>query len=562
MTSLRARTAENAGRTWLLVHLTTLVASVPVLAWVNRHQWFTGDEWYVVTNNGLGSNPTRASIFAPHFEHWSTLGILVYKALYGVFALRTYVPYVAVLIVVIIAVAHMTWRVLLRVGVVPAYATAVAALTTVLAVGWENRSNAWQITIIAPVALGFGALLLLPLRGTWQRADLGVSALLLVGLACSGVGVTMTVVVTIAALLRRGWRVTLAIVAPPAAIYALWYAREGTSGQRNTVALSTALRDSPAFVWRGLTGAFSGLTRISGSGAIVLIALLVWVVWRARVRKGQWPIVVATTAGAVASIALTSLRRADAIADASRYSDIVILLALPALALATQEAGQRLVHRFGRPALALCAALIAGFLVVQIVALNGEVSSAPFEAQMRPRVLATARVLRGHEPIVSNNIFAIFYLKEPSTTTIGRLDRNGELPALDVSHADVLTAREYVEMSIGAASPYPEDIAELVTVPSGRVRTPASGCIAVDTPSRAPVIVLRLHEAASFRVASNTGGDASISFQEGDAHGQPRAFALAPGAGATVSVARPTELRLVVPRKGATVCGLAPVTTG
>ena len=61
----------------------------------------------------------------------STLGVLVYKALYGVFAARSYWPYVAVLIVVILAVAHMTWRLLLRIGVVPAYATAVAALTMI-----------------------------------------------------------------------------------------------------------------------------------------------------------------------------------------------------------------------------------------------------------------------------------------------------------------------------------------------------------------------------------------------------------------------------------------------
>ena len=78
------------------MHLGTLVAAVPVLAWINRDQWFAGDEWQIITTNGLGSNPTRAGVFAPHFEHWATLGMLVYKALYGVFALRTYVPYLAV----------------------------------------------------------------------------------------------------------------------------------------------------------------------------------------------------------------------------------------------------------------------------------------------------------------------------------------------------------------------------------------------------------------------------------------------------------------------------------
>ena len=236
-----------------------LVGAAPLL-WIDRNQWFVSDEWYVVTHNGLGSNAAREGLFAPHFEHWSTLGVLVYKALYGVFAFRTYVPYTVTLILVVMAVAHMSWRLLLRVGVVPSYATAVAALTMVMAVSWENRTLAWQITIIGPVALAFAALLVMPERGPWVRRDLAVSGLLLLAVMCSGTGVTVTVVVAIAALLRRGWRTTLAIIAPPSVVYAVWYVLEGTSGQRNHVALSTALSDLPDFVWRGLTGAFDALT--------------------------------------------------------------------------------------------------------------------------------------------------------------------------------------------------------------------------------------------------------------------------------------------------------------
>ena len=139
-------------RTWLIVHLCTLVGAVPLLFWINRNQWFAGDEWQVITTNGLGSSPQRAGDFAPHFEHWSTLGVLAYRALFAVFELHTYVPYTALLIVVILGVTHMLWRLLLRVGVGPPYATAVALVFPVLAVGWENRSTAWQLTVIGPVA--------------------------------------------------------------------------------------------------------------------------------------------------------------------------------------------------------------------------------------------------------------------------------------------------------------------------------------------------------------------------------------------------------------------------
>ena len=57
-------------RPWFLAHLATLAAAVPVLLWINRNQWFAGDEWQVIRHIGLGSNPTRLGLFAPHFEHW------------------------------------------------------------------------------------------------------------------------------------------------------------------------------------------------------------------------------------------------------------------------------------------------------------------------------------------------------------------------------------------------------------------------------------------------------------------------------------------------------------
>ena len=540
-------------RTWRFVHLGTLMAGIPVLAWINRDQWFAGDEWQVITHNGLGSNPTRLGLFAPHFEHWSTLGVLVYKGLYGIFAARSYWPYVAVLILVILAVAHMTWRLLLRVGVVPAYATAVAALTMIAAVGWENRSTAWQITIIAPVALGFGALLLMPERGPWQRRDIGVVALLLVGLACSGVGVTMTAVVGLAALLRRGWKVTLELVAAPAAVYGIWYLVEGTTGQRNDTALSTALRDLPEFVWRGLTEALSELTRVPESGIGVLALVVVWLAWRARPRLEPWPLVLATSVGAVVSIALTGLRRAGASPE-SRYSDIVVLLALPALALMTQEAARWLARRFGRPVLAVCSVVVVAFLVVQVVALDDEVGNEPFLGEMRPRVLGAARIMREGEATATTNIFGIPFLGEPSTRTIARMDRNGELPALDVSAADVVTAREYVEAVIGDASNYPEGVATLFSAGGSALPAMADGCASTGGGS----VLVRLPAAGSFRVATDPAATASLRFVEDGARGRPREFDTTPAGGTEIGVSRATDVELQLPADGtSTICGLA-----
>ena len=64
----------------------------------------------------------------------------------------------------------------------------------------------------------------------------------------------MTVVVAIAAFLRRGWRVTAAILSIPVVVYGTWYLLEGTEGQRHSGSLSSAIRDLPEFAWSGITG--------------------------------------------------------------------------------------------------------------------------------------------------------------------------------------------------------------------------------------------------------------------------------------------------------------------
>src|SRR5262249_48398089 len=151
-------------------------------------------------------------------------------------------------------------------------------------------------------------------------------------------------------------------------------------------------------------------------------------------------------------------------------------LALPAVALATQEAGRALARRFGQVVIAACVIAVSAFLVVQVVDLE-QIVSTNYTSELRGRVLGIARIMRDGEPIASTNIFGIFYLSDPSTTAIARLDQEGELPALDVSTDDILTARVYVEAVLGSASPYPEGVAELVDVAGGSATaTTEPGC--------------------------------------------------------------------------------------
>lgn len=549
-------------RAWLVVHWLSLAAAVPVLLWVNRDQWFTADAWAIITTRGLGSNPQRISVFYPHFEHWTTIPILVYRALFSLFALRTYLPYTLVLIVVQLAAAHLLWRLLVRIGVQRGFATGLAAIFAVLAVGWENLSSAWQISVIAAVAFGFAALLVMPERGGFGGRDALGSVLLVVALMCSGVGVTMTLVVGIAAFLRRGWRVAAATVAVPAVCYLVWLGTGGTKGQRSGVPLSTALGDLPDFVWNGLTEAMEGLTRIERIGPIVVVVLVVWLAWRARPHTEPWPLVLATSAGAVISLALTGVRRSGADPGTSRYAYVVVVLLLPALALAVQQPAGIVVRRLGRPAVVVLAGLIVTLLVAQIVALDHYVQTATFAGEMRPRVLGTAMLLRTHEPIISTNIFGITFLSEPSTSTIARFDRNGELPGTaDITEADVLTAREYVQMVVSGTGMFEEGKVAVVKTTHARLdATRAPGCVRVSSSTRRPFVTLAVPAAASFRLTTDRDWDVSAELEVGDERGRPRFIFAQRDKELVLSLARgDMNVRLGLPPRGETLlCGLAP----
>ena len=230
-------------------------------------------------------------LFEPHNEHWSTAPILVYRALYSLFGVRTYTPYLVVLLLLQVLVAHLLWRVMMRSGVQPLIATAGAAVFMVLGAGWENLVNAFQLSFLGSMALGLGALLVMPERGRFERRDVYGWILNVLALTFSGVGITMVLVAGGAAFVRRGWRVALMVMSVPGVIYLLWYAKWGRHADSvDQEPLRTALQQAPAFVWHGLVEAVDATTGLAGIGPVLLVLLAIWLVKVVRpdASRGRW----------------------------------------------------------------------------------------------------------------------------------------------------------------------------------------------------------------------------------------------------------------------------------
>jgi len=402
------------------------------------------------------------------------------------------------LVVVHLAIVVLLWHVMVRSAIDPWLALGVVAIVAVPGPGFENLTNVWQVQLISPLALGLGALLLLPERGPLGWRDGVASLLLTVGMACSGVGITMLGVVALVALVRRGWRVAAAVAALPAVAYAWWYVAYG-SQQRDVTTLS--YRAVPGFVWDGLTDSLGDVVRLRWLGVVIVLATLAWLVWqltrRPIPRTLLFPAVLAL--GAVASLTLTGWRRATiTVPSLSRYAYITIVLVLPLVAAAIDWLVRRLARaRFSTVVPVVTGVVLLVVVVAQVRIFDNYVDSIEEAKRVEKAAFLTSALLvrEGHQLLNDRPMF----IYEPQVTTekIAALDRDGKLPSLDgLREGDRYTVLARLDLAL-----LPTAIAGLTQDPAlvhlgalhHAVASPVAGrpeCVALDARRRGATAAL------------------------------------------------------------------------
>jgi hypothetical protein len=447
-----ARSARGS-QTAAAVAFGVVLAGVFVwLLYVGRHQWFKGDEWRFLADRDGGD---LRDLLRPHsFVHWTTAPIVVYRVLFRLFGVRTYVPYLTVLVALHLTVATLLRLIMRRAGVSPWTATVAALVFALFGAGYQNILWAFQITFVGSLALGLTHLLLADHDGPVDRRDwLGLMAGL-VGLMCSGLAVAMVIVVGLVTLLKRGWRVAALHSVPLGALYAAWWV-----GFIDSDRVAERDRGNPdlwiRFVANGVAETFEQLGQLPWLGVVVAAVLIVGLAlaWgrsdRDQLRR-EATTPAALLVGAVAFLVIAALGRVAAAlgpvgfvvlgtgeARTSRYVHVVAALVLPAIAVAVDAIAKRW------PPLTpvLLALLLVG--VPGNVGLLADppaaVFSKDFQRTYRRFILAIPRV-----PIASNVPRAI----EPDpnrsfTVTVGWLRdgvRSGRVP-----DPGKLTAREQAD---------------------------------------------------------------------------------------------------------------------
>jgi hypothetical protein len=324
-----------------------VVAGPLVLARLGAFQWFMRDEWVFLAQD----TDMPGDLLEPFGAHWVTLPRAVYAVGWQVVGVNHYWPYQGLNVLLHLTIAVLVWVVARRAGASAWLASAAAALLVLFGPGSQNIVWAFQITINGAVAFGLAHLLLSDHDGRWDRRDsLGLACGVL-GLMCSGLGVTMVAIVVLAVLIRRGPLLALAHGAPPAVVYGLWTLTEHPSttspwGRPNAGQFL-------AWVVDGLDGslrAISAYRPLAVVFALVLVVgmVLAWSPWdreglaEARARLAA---PTALLAGVVLFFAITTWGRyrggASNVIVSSRYLHVAAALALPALAVGADALARR-----------------------------------------------------------------------------------------------------------------------------------------------------------------------------------------------------------------------------
>ena len=319
-------------------------AAFAYLLWLTTStgQWFFADEWEFITTRSRVPLSRFGDfmnvLFRPHNEHWSTLPVIVYRAIFGVVGLRAYWPYLIVLLALHCSVALLLVRLLARHGVDGWFAFAVAAVFLFYGAGSENILWAFQIGWMGSLAFG---LVLLEVLTTLSSARIWLGWIAGVGaLMCSGVGVSMVAAGALSVLIRRrSWRDALRVALVPAVAQVVWYVAYGRNGGKgNPIDWSSAPYGIAGYAWRAVVSTIDRTTGLKGIGAVVVVAVVISVARQGAAFQRVHAEVIALAAASSVFLAFVGLSRIGYdFPEASRYSYVIFVLLAPLIAVLVRD---------------------------------------------------------------------------------------------------------------------------------------------------------------------------------------------------------------------------------
>lgn len=327
-----------------LVVVVVAAAFATAVLLLTRSYTFYFDEWAFIFS---APDWTLTTYLQPHNGHPTMLTRLIYAALLATVGLRSYLPYMAVLLAL-----HATSVVLLfelvrrRAG--DLVGIACASLLLVIGAGWENLLWAFQMSFVGSVACGLGMILVLEGRPNRWRMPFAI-ALLTASVMFSAVGIFFGLVALRLTVTRERPGEWLWLV-PVAIVFAAWFlvfdrAQPAHAGS------GSSLLQLPLYTLWGLGASAAGIIGEGGWIGLPILALAAGAVGYAWWRGGSDPLTLGVAVALVLFYIVTGLARGQIGYDQAGAGRYVYVGAVFWLILLSRPAGRLPWRGTWRPAL-------------------------------------------------------------------------------------------------------------------------------------------------------------------------------------------------------------------
>jgi hypothetical protein len=336
-----ARLSE--GRLLLALLVTGAAVQSVIALRLARTSWFGVDALAYLTTRGPVPSANEG-LFRPYGGHWQTIPLLVYRGMFSVFGLHSYLPYVAVALALHLAIVFVLFALLRSVGAHVRTAAFTSGLVLFYGAGAEAFMWDAPMVLTSGLLIGLVGALVLVRSGFSRRSLVIAGVLLLAAVMCSGTGLVAAVTVGFFALLRAGLRGALVVGAPAVLAFSVWFFTIGRDGRVHLSART--IPEIPGFVWSGLTGSVGSVLGVPVTGWILLLVMVALVALAGVRAVAMRQLAVAGILGAITQLGLSSFASlvvGDAAARVGRYEYLVLVLLAPAVALGL-EATVRAVH--------------------------------------------------------------------------------------------------------------------------------------------------------------------------------------------------------------------------
>jgi hypothetical protein len=415
----------------LIVALAALAISAAILL-LTRGYTFYFDEWAFILT---APDWTATTYLQPHNGHPAMLTRLIYTLLLSTVGLRSYLPYMAVLLALHATNAVLLFEVVRRragdlVGI------ACAAMLLVLGAGWENLLWAFQMSFVGSVACGLGMILVLEGRPNRWRMPLAI-ALLTASVMFSAVGIFFGIVALRLAVTRERPREVLWLV-PVAIVFGAWFLAFDRA-QPTPAGSSSNILQLPVYTLWGMGASAAGLIGEGGWIGLPILVLAAGAVGYAWWRGRFDPLTVGAAVALFMFYVVTGLARGQIGYDQSGAGRYVYVGAVFWLILLARPAGRLPWRGTWRPAI-VALVFLACFNSAALLFEFGTAKAAQMQRQMADlQALAAVR----HDQCLSPN-GAVDPLVMPDETNPAlyyrAIDRYGDptegLPVVDRADFD------------------------------------------------------------------------------------------------------------------------------